>query len=29
VTFRPFGRDIVTIEEAERRGFQQQGVVPG
>jgi uncharacterized membrane protein YccF (DUF307 family) len=29
VTFRPFGRDIVSIEEAERRGLQQQAAVPG
>lgn len=28
VTFRPFGRDIVSIEEAERRGLQQQVTVP-
>jgi hypothetical protein len=28
VTFRPFGRDIVSIEEAERRGLSQQGAVP-
>jgi uncharacterized membrane protein YccF (DUF307 family) len=29
VTFRPFGRDIVSIEEAERRGLPQQAAVPG
>jgi uncharacterized membrane protein YccF (DUF307 family) len=29
VTFRPFGRDIVSIEEAERRGFVPQATVPG
>jgi hypothetical protein len=28
VTFRPFGRDIVSIEEAERRGLSQQAPVP-
>lgn len=28
VIFRPFGRDIVSIEEAERRGFEQQVAVP-
>jgi uncharacterized membrane protein YccF (DUF307 family) len=28
VTFRPFGRDIVSIEEAERRGLQPQVTVP-
>jgi len=28
VTFRPFGRDIVSIEEAERRGLHQQVTVP-
>jgi uncharacterized membrane protein YccF (DUF307 family) len=28
VTFRPFGRDIVSIEEAERRGLQQGAAVP-
>jgi uncharacterized membrane protein YccF (DUF307 family) len=28
VTFRPFGRDIVSIEEAERRGLQQHAAVP-
>jgi uncharacterized membrane protein YccF (DUF307 family) len=29
VTLRPFGRDIVSIEEAERRGLSQQAAVPG
>jgi uncharacterized membrane protein YccF (DUF307 family) len=29
VTFRPFGRDIVSIEEAERQGLTQQVVMPG
>jgi uncharacterized membrane protein YccF (DUF307 family) len=29
VTFRPFGRDIVSIEEAERQGLSQQVVMPG
>jgi uncharacterized membrane protein YccF (DUF307 family) len=29
VTLRPFGRDIVSIEEAERRGLHQQAAVPG
>jgi uncharacterized membrane protein YccF (DUF307 family) len=29
VTFRPFGRDIVSIEEAERRGLPPQVVMPG
>ena len=29
VTFRPFGRDIVSIEEAERQGLPQQVVMPG
>jgi uncharacterized membrane protein YccF (DUF307 family) len=29
VTFRPFGRDIVSIEEAERRGLHRQAAVPG
>jgi uncharacterized membrane protein YccF (DUF307 family) len=28
VTLRPFGRDIVSIEEAERRGLPQQVTVP-
>jgi uncharacterized membrane protein YccF (DUF307 family) len=28
VTFRPFGRDIVSIEEAERRGLPQQVTMP-
>jgi len=28
VTFRPFGRDIVSIEEAEQRGLEQQVTVP-
>ena len=28
VTFSRFGRDIVSIEEAERRGLQQQVTVP-
>jgi uncharacterized membrane protein YccF (DUF307 family) len=28
VTFRPFGRDIVSIEEAERQGLPQQAAVP-
>jgi uncharacterized membrane protein YccF (DUF307 family) len=28
VTFRPFGRDIVSIEEAEREGLPHQSVVP-
>ncbi len=28
VTFTPFGRDIVSIEEAERRGLEQQATVP-
>jgi uncharacterized membrane protein YccF (DUF307 family) len=28
VTFRPFGRDIVSIEEAERRGLTQHAAVP-
>jgi uncharacterized membrane protein YccF (DUF307 family) len=27
VTLRPFGRDIVSIEEAERRGLAQQATV--
>jgi uncharacterized membrane protein YccF (DUF307 family) len=27
VTFRPFGRDIVSIEEAERQGLQHYAVV--
>jgi uncharacterized membrane protein YccF (DUF307 family) len=29
VTFRPFGRDIVSIEEAVRQGLPQQAAVPG
>lgn len=29
VTFRPFGRDIVSIEEAERRGLSHQAAMPG
>jgi uncharacterized membrane protein YccF (DUF307 family) len=29
VTFRPFGRDIVSIEEAEPQGLPQQAAVPG
>lgn len=29
VTFRPFGRDIVSVEEAERQGLPQQVVMPG
>jgi len=29
VTFRPFGRDIVSTEEAERQGLPQQVVMPG
>ena len=29
VTFRPFGGDIVSIEEAERQGLSQQAAVPG
>ena len=28
VTFRPFGRDIVSVEEAERQGLPQQVAVP-
>jgi uncharacterized membrane protein YccF (DUF307 family) len=28
VTFRPFGRDIVSIEEAEGRGLEQHAAVP-
>jgi uncharacterized membrane protein YccF (DUF307 family) len=28
VTFRPFGRDIVSIEEAERQGLPHRAVVP-
>ncbi len=28
VTFRPFGRAIVSIEEAERRGLPQQAAMP-
>jgi uncharacterized membrane protein YccF (DUF307 family) len=28
VTFRPFGRDIVSIEEAERQGLPQQAALP-
>jgi uncharacterized membrane protein YccF (DUF307 family) len=28
VTFRPFGRDIVSIEEAERRGLEQHVAMP-
>ena len=28
VTFRPFGRDIVSVEEAERRGLPQQVTMP-
>jgi uncharacterized membrane protein YccF (DUF307 family) len=28
VTFTPFGRDIVSIEEAERRGLAQSAAVP-
>jgi len=28
VTFRPFGRDIVSIEEAELRGLDQHAAVP-
>jgi uncharacterized membrane protein YccF (DUF307 family) len=28
VTFRPFGRDIVSIEEAERHGLPQQVTMP-
>jgi uncharacterized membrane protein YccF (DUF307 family) len=28
VTFRPFGRDIVSIEEAERQGLPHHAVVP-
>jgi len=27
VTFRPLGRDIVSIEEAERRGLRQEAVI--
>ena len=29
VTLTPFGRDIVSIEEAERRGLPHQAAVPG
>jgi uncharacterized membrane protein YccF (DUF307 family) len=29
VTFRPFGRDIVSIEDAERRGLHQDAAIPG
>lgn len=29
VTFRPFGRDIVSTEEAERQGLPQQVAMPG
>jgi uncharacterized membrane protein YccF (DUF307 family) len=29
VTFRPFGRDIVSIEEARRRDLPAQAAVPG
>jgi uncharacterized membrane protein YccF (DUF307 family) len=29
VTFRPFGRDIVSTEEAEREGLPQQVAMPG
>jgi uncharacterized membrane protein YccF (DUF307 family) len=29
VTLTPFGRDIVSIEEAERRGLAHQAAVPG
>ena len=29
VTLTPFGRDIVSIEEAERQGLPQQAAVPG
>jgi uncharacterized membrane protein YccF (DUF307 family) len=29
VTFRPFGRDIVSVEEAERQGLPRQAAVPG
>ena len=28
VTFRPFGRDIVSIEDAERRGLHQDAAIP-
>jgi hypothetical protein len=28
MTFRPFGRNIISIEEAERRGLSHQGAVP-
>jgi uncharacterized membrane protein YccF (DUF307 family) len=28
ITFRPFGRDIVSIEEADRRGLPQQVTMP-
>jgi uncharacterized membrane protein YccF (DUF307 family) len=28
VTLRPFGRDIVSIEEAERQGLEQQVTMP-
>jgi uncharacterized membrane protein YccF (DUF307 family) len=28
VTLRPFGRDIVSIEDAEQRGLEQQVTVP-
>jgi uncharacterized membrane protein YccF (DUF307 family) len=28
VRLRPFGRDIVSIEDAERRGLAQQAAVP-
>jgi uncharacterized membrane protein YccF (DUF307 family) len=28
VTFQPFGRDIVSIEEAERRGLPQEAAMP-
>jgi uncharacterized membrane protein YccF (DUF307 family) len=29
VTFRPFGRDIVSVDEARRRGLPEQATVPG
>lgn len=29
VTFRPFGRDIVSVDEAERRGLTPQVYMPG
>jgi uncharacterized membrane protein YccF (DUF307 family) len=28
VTLRPFGRDIVSIEEAERQGLEQEVTMP-